>query len=148
MASCRHLFSRKESACSAGDAGDLGLIPGSRRSPGKGNGNPLQHSCLENPKDKGAWQVLVYGVEKNRTPLKRLSTHARTFAQDQLPNEMQVICLANVSQINTHLNINLYCSRKERGKQDDFFGDGWERKLQLPGSGWRWCLRGKPTQEQ
>ena len=66
----------------------------------------------------------------------------------QLPNEMQVICLANVSQINTHLNINLYCSRKERGKQDDFFGDGWERKLQLPGSGWRWCLRGKPTQEQ
>ena len=39
---------------SAGSAGDLGLIPGSGRSPGEGNGNPLQHSCLENPMDRGA----------------------------------------------------------------------------------------------
>ena len=49
----------KESACSAGD---LGLISGSRRSPGEGNGNPLQHSCLENPMDRGAWWAAVYGV--------------------------------------------------------------------------------------
>ena len=40
---------------SAGDAGDPGSIPGSGRSPGEGNGNPLQYSCLENPKDGGAW---------------------------------------------------------------------------------------------
>ena len=40
---------------SAYNAGDLGSIPGSGRSPGKGNGNPLQHSCLENPMDRGAW---------------------------------------------------------------------------------------------
>ena len=47
---------RKESAC---NAGDLGLIPGSRRSPGKGNGNPLQYSYLENPMDRGAcWAIL------------------------------------------------------------------------------------------
>ena len=40
---------------SAYNAGDLGLIPGSGRSPGEGNGNPLQYSCLENPMDRGAW---------------------------------------------------------------------------------------------
>ena len=49
----------KESAC---NEGDLGLIPGSGRSPGEGNGNPLQYSCLENPMDGGAWQPTVHGV--------------------------------------------------------------------------------------
>ena len=44
------------------NAGDAGLIPGSGRSPGEGNGNPLQYSCLENPKDIGAWQAIVHGV--------------------------------------------------------------------------------------
>ena len=47
----------KESACSKGD---LGLIPGSGRSPGEGNGNPLQYSCLENPMDIGAWWAAVH----------------------------------------------------------------------------------------
>ena len=51
----------KESAC---NAGDMGLIPGSGRSPGEGNGNPLQYSCLENPMDRGAWQATVRGVTK------------------------------------------------------------------------------------
>ena len=46
----------KESAC---NAGDQDLIPGSGRSPGKGNGNPLQHSCLENSMDRGDWQAIV-----------------------------------------------------------------------------------------
>ena len=45
----------KESACNAGDAGDQGLIPGSGRFPGEGNGNPLQYSCLDNLMDRGAW---------------------------------------------------------------------------------------------
>ena len=45
-------------------AGDLGLIPGLGRSPGKGNGNPLQYSCLGNPTNRGAWQATVYGVIK------------------------------------------------------------------------------------
>ena len=49
----------KESAC---NVGNLGLIPGSERSPGKGNGTPLQYSCLENPMDRGAWWATVYGV--------------------------------------------------------------------------------------
>ena len=47
----------KESACNAGDAGDVGLISGSGRSPGGGHGNPLQYSCQENSIDRGAWQT-------------------------------------------------------------------------------------------
>ena len=54
----------KESACSVGD---LGSIPVSGRSPGEGNGNPLQHSCLEKPVDRGAWQATVHGVAKSLT---------------------------------------------------------------------------------
>ena len=50
---------------SAGDTGVSGLIPGSGRSPGEGNGNPLQYSCLKNPIDKGAWQVAVHGVAES-----------------------------------------------------------------------------------
>ena len=42
--------------------GDAALIPGSARSPGEGNGNPLQYSCLSNPKDRGAWRATVHGV--------------------------------------------------------------------------------------
>ena len=51
------------------DAGDSGLIPGSGRSPGVGNGNPLQCSCLEKFMDTGAWQATVHGVEKSQTRL-------------------------------------------------------------------------------
>ena len=51
----------KESTCKIGDAG---LIPGLERSPGVGNGSPLQYSCLENPMDRGAWWATVYGVAK------------------------------------------------------------------------------------
>ena len=60
----------KESACNAGNAGDVGAIPELGRSPGGGHGNPLQYSCLENPMDGGAWQVTVHGVAKSRTQLK------------------------------------------------------------------------------
>ena len=50
----------------AGDIGDPGLIPGSGRSPGGGHGNPLQYSCLENPRDTGAWQATVHRVAKSQ----------------------------------------------------------------------------------
>ena len=56
----------KETAC---NAGDLGSIPGLGRSPGEGNGNPLQYSCLENPMDRGAWWATVHGVAKSQTRL-------------------------------------------------------------------------------
>ena len=57
-----------------GDAGDVGSIPGSGRSSGEGNGNPLQYSCLENPMDREAWQTIVHGVANSQTQLKPLST--------------------------------------------------------------------------
>ena len=59
-------LSGKESTRNAGDAGS---IPGSGRSPGEGNSNPLQCSCLGNPMDKGAWQVIVHAVAKSLTQL-------------------------------------------------------------------------------
>ena len=51
----------------AGDIRDSGLIPGSRRSPGGGHGNPLQYSCLENLMDRGAWQATVHRVAESDT---------------------------------------------------------------------------------
>ena len=54
---------------SACNAGDLGLIPGSGRSPGEENGNPLQYSCLENSMDRRAWWAIVHEVTKSRTRL-------------------------------------------------------------------------------
>ena len=62
----------KESACSVGD---LSSIPGSGRSPGKGNGNPLQCSCLENSVDTGAWWATVHGVTKNGTQMSKQHFH-------------------------------------------------------------------------
>ena len=50
---------------------------GQEESPGGGNGNPLQYSCLENPMDRRAWWATVHGVAKSQTRLKRLRTHAR-----------------------------------------------------------------------
>ena len=57
---------------------DMGLIPGLGRSPGGGHGNPLQYSCLENPKDRGAWWTIVYRVEKSQRWLKWHSTPRNT----------------------------------------------------------------------
>ena len=54
----------------AGDIRDVGLIPDWGRAPGEGHGNPLQHSCLENPTDGGGWQAAVHKVEKSQTRLK------------------------------------------------------------------------------
>ena len=56
----------KYSVC---NAGDLSLIPGSERSPGEGNGYPLQYVFLENPMGRGSWQATVYGVSKSQTQL-------------------------------------------------------------------------------
>ena len=56
----------KDPACNGGDPG---LIPGSGRSTGEGNGKPLQYSCMENPMDRGAWRATVHGVAKSWTQL-------------------------------------------------------------------------------
>ena len=65
----------KNPSASAGDKRDSGLIPGSGRSPGGGNGYPLQYSCLENPMDREAWQATVHRVSNDQTQLKQLSMH-------------------------------------------------------------------------
>ena len=67
--------SSKEFACSAGDAGDAGLIPGCRRSPRGRHGNPLQYSCLENPVNRETWQAAVHRVVQNRMWLKWLGSY-------------------------------------------------------------------------
>ena len=54
-------------------AGDMNLIPGSGKSPGEGNVNSLQYSCLENPKDKGAWQSTIHGIAKSQMQLSDLT---------------------------------------------------------------------------
>ena len=66
----------KNLPANAGDTKDVGLIPGSGRSPGEGNGNPIQCSCLETPLDRGARRATVHRVAQSRTSLKQLSTQA------------------------------------------------------------------------
>ena len=66
----------KNPPCFAKDAGNEVSVPGSGRSPGGGNGNPLQDSCQENSMDRGAWQATVHGVAKSRT---QLSDYIFTF---------------------------------------------------------------------
>ena len=55
----------KNPPANAGEAGDASSIPGLGRSPGEGNGNPLQYFCLENPMDRGSWQAIVHGVSQS-----------------------------------------------------------------------------------
>ena len=57
----------KNMPADAGTAGDAGLIPGLGKSPGEGNGNPLQSSCLGNPVDRGGWTASSMGLQKSRT---------------------------------------------------------------------------------
>ena len=60
----------KNLPANAGDTGNIGSVPGLGRSPGEGNGRPLQYSCLENPRDRGVWWAAVYGVTQSQTRLK------------------------------------------------------------------------------
>ena len=81
--------------CSDGKAsvynvGDLGSIPRSGRSPGEGNGNPVQYSCLENPMDGGAWWATVHGVAKSWTRLSDF-TFTFTFKDSSLSRKVKLI---------------------------------------------------------
>ena len=91
-----HSLVNKSCAC---NAGDLGLIPGSGRSAGEGNGNPLQYSCLGNPMDRGAWRTTVHGVARVRHDLATkttnhqklvIITHVQEFNQSFLCNEASI----------------------------------------------------------
>ena len=70
----------KNPSANAGDARQVSSMPGLGRSPGGGHGNPLPHSCLENPMNREAWWATVHRVTKSQTRLKRLRTHAQVFS--------------------------------------------------------------------
>ena len=78
-------LSGKESTCNTIDTGDTGSVSGSGRSPGEGNGTPLQYSCLENPMGRGAWWAAVHGVAESWT---RISDFTFTFHFHALEKEM------------------------------------------------------------
>ena len=112
----------KNLPANAGSAGLVGSIPGSGRSPGKGNGTPLQYSCLENPMDRGALQATVHRVTKSQTQLSDFThfTHSMTASQMPLDNESMITTAqspehlrrsnALTSFLNTELPVNLYTS--------------------------------------
>ena len=85
-----------EVKASASNVGDLGSIPGSGRSPGEGNGNPLQYSCLENPMDGGAWWATVHGVAQSQTPLSNL-TFTFTAMESQRGAKLLYTCSVQIS---------------------------------------------------
>ena len=112
----------KASACNAGDPGS---IPRLGRSPGEGNGNPLQYSCLENPMDGGAWWATVHGVAKSRT---QLSDFTFTFHFNKLdiegyfPRNRKKIIFKNYSFniVNEVLKVLLLNSETNKDGSEDF----------------------------
>ena len=84
----------KNLLASAGDRRAAGSIPGSRRPPGGGNGNPLQYTCLEHPMDRGAGGTTVHRVAQSQTRLKGLSTHAPDGAA--VPGDSMHVCGCSV----------------------------------------------------
>ena len=84
----------KNPPANAGDIRDAGSIPGSGRSPGGGNGNLLQYSCLENPMDRGAWQATVHRVTKSRMQLQQLITYTYYFSRFHIYALIYGICFS------------------------------------------------------
>ena len=78
----------KVTAC---NAGDLGSIPGSGRSPREGNGNPLQYSCLETPRDGGTWWATVHGVAKSRTRLNDFTFLLSSWEEESSGSSYSII---------------------------------------------------------
>ena len=106
----------KNPPASEGYTRDLGSIPGLGRSPGKGNGNPLQYHCLKSPMDRGAWWATVHGVTKSQS---QLSMHSRTsFTEPKFCccfyPLMLVICMVIIPE-GQWANINELSVKKSRG---------------------------------
>ena len=92
----------KNLPANAGGTGDSGLIPGLGRSPGVGNSNPLQYSCLENSTDRGAWRATVHGIKRVR---------------HELEIKQQIYYMFNKHILNTKFyNLDLYCIIRTFGK--------------------------------
>jgi len=80
----------KNLLANAGDIRDVGLIPGSGRSPGGERGNPLQYSCLGNPTDRGAWCPMAHRVAKSQIRLNQLSTHFLYMMKSFFSNNYEI----------------------------------------------------------
>ena len=95
----------KNPPANAGGIIDVGLIPGSERSPRGGNSNPSQYSCLENPVDRGAWWATVQNVAKNRTQRMQLSMHSwgqgiqAEGTHAQIPWGRSLLCLGRERKV-------------------------------------------------
>ena len=88
----------KASACNEGDSGS---IPGLERSPGEGNGNPLQYSCLKNSMDRGAWWVTVHGVTKSWTRLSDFTLiYKFILSHFALQKKLTQYCKSTILQYN------------------------------------------------
>ena len=105
----------KESACSAEDQVS---VPGWGRSPGEGNGNPLQYSCLENPMDRGAWQATVHGVAKSWT---QLMFYVLTKLEEKKNRDLTWHLVAHItkSKYTSHTNSWFMCSFIQQSLQHD-----------------------------
>ena len=91
-----------EGKAPAHNAGDPGSIPGSGSSPGEGNGNPLQYSCLENPMDGRTWWATVHGVAKSRTRLSELTSlhypQENSGPERTIGKQVQACCVSRNSR--------------------------------------------------
>ena len=83
---------------------DAGSVPGSRRSPGEGNGNPLQYSCLGNPMDREAWQATVHGVAKSQTRLSNKTTTICQMAGNRIFNVYFSLILFSFLDVSSSLS--------------------------------------------
>ena len=75
----------KNLPANTGDARDRSLFPKSGRSPGDGNGNPVQYPCLENPMDRGAWWATVHGVTESDKAAKPILSHSNDLVSIRIP---------------------------------------------------------------
>ena len=86
----------KNLPANAGDARDTGSIPGLARSPGEGNGNPLQYSCLGNSIGRGAWPATVHGVSKNQDMTEQLNAYLHSYTVTWISVSSSKIILCSV----------------------------------------------------
>ena len=111
---------------SPANAGDMGLIPGLGRSPGEGNGNPLQYSCLGNLMDRGAGQATVHPVTKSRTRLKRLSSSSSSHKFTRLKLKLRYFghLMQRTDSLEKTLMLGKIEGRRRRGRERMRWLDG------------------------
>ena len=121
----------KNPPANAGDLRDVSSIPGSGRSPGEGNGNPLQDSCLENPMDRGAWQATVHRVAKSRVQLKWVSTHTQRLKGHSQPHSGSKWLNQDLSTTETANGLDILCGSCSKWVKYPFYP--WPNSPSLSG---------------